>query len=175
MNSKIKYRIWQFGQSLKRSPGEIEWHWVEKILSPAEQSLFRKLPVPDQNHSLRVLDSLKSDDVEDPDLLKAALLHDLGKLKQPLRRWERVFAVLVRGIFPYSHHKWGTGDPSGIKRALVVINQHPEWGADLAEEAGSSPKTIWLIRNHESQQPAGSYSSDDLILLNKLQKVDNQN
>ncbi len=68
-----------------------------------------------------------------------------------------------------------TGDTSGIKRALVVINQHPQWGADLAEEVGSSPKTIWLIRNHEKKQPAGSYSSDDLILLNKLQKADNQN
>ncbi len=142
MNSKIKYRIWQFGQSLKRSPGEIEWNWVENILSPEEQIMFRQLPVPDQNHSLRVLDSLIAGHEEDPDLLKAALLHDLGKIKQPLRRWERVFAVLVRGIFPDNHHKWGTGDPSGIKRPLVVINQHPQWGADLAEEAGSSPKYL---------------------------------
>jgi len=67
------------------------------------------------------------------------------------------------------------GDPSGIKRALVVIKQHPDWGADFAEEAGSDPMTVWLIRYHETRLPAGSHSKDDLLFLNILKEADNQN
>jgi len=175
MISKSKYRFWQFWQSLKGSLGENEWQKVERILSPEELSLFKQLPIPDQNHSLRVLKTLEANDEGDLDLLKAALLHDLGKIKFPLRRWERVFAVLVMGIFPERHLKWGMGDPSGIKRALVVSKQHPDWGADFAEEAGSDPMTVWLIRYHETRLPAGSHSKDDLLFLNILKEADNQN
>ncbi len=175
MISRFKYRFWQFWHSLKGYPGEKEWQRVKRVLSPEELSLFQQLPTPDQNHSLRVLKTLEADHEADPDLLKAALLHDLGKIKLPLRRWERVFAVLVMAIFPVRYLKWGMGDPTGIKRALVVIKQHPRWGADLAENAGSNPMTVWLIRNHETRLPGGSHSNDDLLLLNKLKKADNQN
>ena len=175
MRLKFKYRIWQFWQSLKGSPGEIEWQSVERVLSPEELALFKQLPIPDQNHSLRVLRNLEADQESNPDLLKAAMLHDVGKIQHPLRRWERVFAVLVRGIFPERHLKWGMGNPSGIKRALVVIQQHSDWGADLADEAGSDPRTVWLIRYHETLLPGGLHSKDDLLLLSKLQKVDNRN
>ena len=99
----------------------------------------------------------------------------MGKIKLPLRRWERVFAVLAMAIFPVRYIKWGMGDPTGIKRALVVIKQHPYWGADLADDAGSDPMTVWLIRYHETRLPGGSHSNDDLLLLNKLKKADNQN
>jgi len=175
MISKVKYRSWQFWQSLKGSPGENDWQRVKRVLSPEELSLFKQLSMPDLNHSLRVLRTLEADGEGDPDLLKAALLHDLGKIKNPLRRWERVFAVLVMAIFPERHLKWGMGEPSGIKRALVVIQKHPEWGADLAEKAGCDPRTVWLIRYHETRLPAGSHSNDDLLLINKLKEADNRN
>jgi hypothetical protein len=78
-------------------------------------------------------------------------------------------------FFPERHLKWGMGDPSGIKRALVVIKQHPDWGADLAEKAGCDPRTAWLIRYHENRLPAGSHTNDDLLLINKLKEADNRN
>ena len=175
MISNINYRYWQFIQSLKSSPGENDWLKIGGILSENELALFKKLPTPDQNHSLRVLQTLELENEIDPDLIKAALLHDLGKIRYPLRRWERIFAVLVKTIFPKRYHQWGAGDPSGLKRPLVVINQHSDWGADLAQQAGSSLTTVWLIRNHESTLDSGSQNNHDLILLNKLQKADNQN
>ena len=175
MISKVTYRIWQFWQSLSASQDENEWQQVDGILSSAELILFKQLPIPDRNHSLRVLKNLAADGETDPALLKAALLHDLGKIKFPLRLWERVFAVLAMGIFPEVHLKWGEGDPTGLKRALVIIKQHPHWGADLAAEAGSDWKTVWLIRNHETRLPTGSDSNQDLLLLSKLQAADNQN
>jgi len=175
MSSTIGYRIWQFWQSLKGSPGEDGWQKIRKILSSEELSLFQQLPNPDQNHSLRVLISLEAAGEDDPDLLISALLHDLGKIKHPLKRWERVFAVLVMAIFPRSYPSWSRGNPRGLKRPLVVIAQHPQWGAELAKTAGSSARVIWLINNHENQVPGGDYSEQDLFLLRKLQKADNYN
>jgi len=175
MSSKIGYRIWQFWQSFYSSPDENDWRNIGKVLSSGELTLYQQLPVPDQTHSLRVLESLVEAGEDNPDLLKSALLHDLGKIKHPLQRWERVFAVLIMALFPIRNKKWSAGKPTGWKRPLVIIAKHPHWGADLAREAGSTARVIWLIDNHENRDPMGEYSPKDLILLRKLQKVDNQN
>ena len=174
MKSKTGYRIWQFFQSLKQPPGENDWKVVKSILSQAELDLFRELPIQDQNHSIRVLEGVRATGEDDSDLLKAALLHDLGKMRYPLRRWERVMAVLLSGLFPKNVKTWGEGEPVGFKRPLVVIRKHPMWGADLAEGAGSSPRTIWLIKHHEDGY-LDAAPSDLSKLLDILQMVDNQN
>ncbi len=86
MKREFGYRIWQFWQALKGSPPPEDWNKVQGILNQAELELFKRLPIPDQNHSLRVLNSLESAGEDDPDLLKAALLHDIGKTLHPLQR-----------------------------------------------------------------------------------------
>ena len=173
MRSNLSYRIWQFRQSLKKPPQQEEWDQIKAILSPSELALFQKLPVPDQNHSLRVLRNLEAAGEIDYDLRKAALLHDIGKTRHPLRRWERVFAVLLAGFFPKTAAAWGGKDPQGIFRPLVVIHQHPLWGADLAHKAGSSQRVIWLIRHHEAEDLRGLLDDEGLELIKKLQQADN--
>ena len=175
MKSKVSYRVWQFWQGFKRSPREGDQEVVNTVLFPEEQNLFQKLSAADQNHSLRVFRSLQIQGEDDPDLLKAALLHDLGKTRYPLRRWERVFAVLAAGLFPRRVQVWGEGKPMGLRRSLVIIKQHPLWGADLAQSAGSNPRTVWFIKNHEKIQPEGSPSDEEIFLLRKLQTADNTN
>jgi hypothetical protein len=175
MESKTLYRIWQFWKSITGTPGELDWGKIKAVLSPSELSLFQQLPSADQNHSLRVLEALEKAGEKNPHLLESALLHDIGKIIHPLRLWERVFAVLVKALFPVLYMNWGEGEPRGIKRPLVIIKQHPEWGAVLAESAGSSPTTVWLILNHEKDNPTNPQSEGDLILLEKLQAADNQN
>ena len=175
MNSKAGYRIWQFLQSLRRSPGENDWEMVKAILLPEELTLFQQLPVPDQNHSLRVLKAVQSQGESDHDYLKATLLHDIGKTRAQLRRWERILAVLVTALFPGRVKIWGEGNPTGLQRPLVVIQQHSQWGAELARMTGNSPRVVWFILNHELEDPEGSPSERDLSLLRKLQTADNNN
>ena len=175
MKPKFGYRIWQFWQSLKEPPCLDDWAKAEGILTQAELELFQKLPVPDQNHSLRVLKVLESDGEDDPDLLKAALLHDIGKILHPLRRWERVYYVILGWLLPKTAEEWGNKDPRGVYRSLVVIKQHPTWGADLAEKAGSNQQVIWLIRNHEMVDLTGLLDQGGVELLRKLQDADNLN
>lgn len=137
--------------------------------------MFTKLPVPDQNHALRVLDALLEDGESDPDLLKTALLHDIGKSLHPLKRWERVLTVLLPLVAPRLAKRWGEGEPNGIKRPLVVLAQHPEWGAEMLQNAGCGENVIWLVNNHEQPDlpPGGPPELQEA--LRKLQKVDNLN
>lgn len=175
MKSKILYRAWQFWQSLNRPPDQEEWKKAEAILTPPELELFEGLPVPDQNHSLRVLRTLEAEGETDPDLLKAALLHDIGKTLHPLRRWERIFAVLLSGTLPATAADWGARAPRGVHRPLVVVHKHPIWGAELAQKAGSSQRVIWLIRHHETEDLTGLLDRAGVELLEKLQQADNLN
>ena len=175
MSTNIRYRVWQFWQSLKRPPGPTEWRKVQGLLSSTESTLFQQLPISDQNHSLRVLETLQSAGETDVDLLKAALLHDVGKSVYPLGRWERIFAVLLGTFFPGTAGKWGEMEPRGLRRAVVVIHQHPAWGAGLLEEAGSSQRVIELVRYHEREEITGIMDQGGVELLHKLQNADNQN
>ncbi len=175
MKNKIRYRIWQFGQSFNPPPSQEKLDRIRLYLTPVETLLFIKMPVPDQNHSIRVFDSVLAAGESDDDLVKAALLHDIGKGLYPLQRWERVFAVVMGGFFPRLSQAWGKGEPNGFYRPLVIIQQHPDWGAELAREAGCSETVVWLIKNHEQIQPPASAAEEKIILLNILQIADNQN
>ncbi len=175
MKSRFGYRVWQFWQSLKKTPQQERWKNAQRILDPAELELFRSLPPSDQNHSLRVLQTLEQAGETDPDLLKAALLHDIGKTLHPLRRWERVFAVLLDGFLPHTAGAWGQKEPRGVYRPLAIIHQHPVWGAELAAKAGSNQRVVWLIRHHELDDLTGLFDQGGVELLKKLQAADNLN
>jgi hypothetical protein len=175
MKNGLTYRVWQFWQSFKPDLSQKDLDRIRLYLSPVEIVSFTKMPAPDQNHSIRVMNSVLDTGKNDEDLIKAALLHDIGKGLHRLSRWERVFAVMVGGFFPGLATTWGKGEPVGFKRPLVIIQQHPDWGSELAAGAGCSEDLVWLIRNHENYNPPASTSQRKLELLNILQTADNQN
>ena len=52
------------------------------MLAPPQFAAFRRLPAADQRHAAAVLRLLLAEGARDPDLLVAALLHDLGKVEE---------------------------------------------------------------------------------------------
>ena len=175
MINRIGYRIRQFRQSFKPALSQNDLDRLRLYLSPVEIVLFTKMPAPDQIHSISVLNSVMVTGEKDEDLIKAALLHDIGKGLHRLRRWERVFAVVIGGLFPKLDRAWGIGEPEGFRRPLVIIHQHPDWGAELAAGAGCREELVWLIQNHENYQLPESTAPRKLELLKILQSADNQN
>ena len=62
-----------------------------RYLTPDLFALYRRMRRAERQHSLRVMDALIEGGHSDPDLLAAALLHDVGKIRTafflPERCW----------------------------------------------------------------------------------------
>lgn len=179
---RILYRTRQFWQSLGPAITPEELKQARALLAPSQKVLFDRMQRSEQAHSVRVLRSLLDQGEEDPDLLVAALLHDVGKSRFPLRLWERILTVLGKVFTPRYAQRWGAmrtgeeGVPRGWRRAFVVAVRHPDWGAELAGGAGASPLTVKLIRRHQEKLSVSggrNLSLEERLLL-KLQSVDDE-
>lgn len=169
------YRLRQFWQNVAARPlTAVAQSEVSAQLTPAEMTLFQHFSNSDQWHSYRVMKTLQAANHIHPDLLTAALLHDVGKTRAPLSVWERSWVVVGQVIWPKKTAVWGQDAPLGWKRPFVVKAQHPAWGADMAAAAGSSELAVGLIRRHQDTVPETAVSEMD-HLLRHLQWADNQN
>jgi hypothetical protein len=167
--SRLAYRSRQFWNALTGTRSSVETEVLLPHLSPAQIVLFRRMQKSEQVHACRMLEHLIAGGHTDPDLLSAALLHDVGKILYPPTLFERVIVVLGKHIFGKSAARWQEGKPTGPRRPFVVAAQHPAWGADLSSQAGASPRTVQLIRRHHDP-----FSTDDPLLV-ALQEADNIN
>jgi len=181
--ARVSYRVRQFWRAARLQPSSRDKILVQTILTPAQMALFFQMQPAEQAHSLHVARALIEKGETDSDLLKAALLHDVGKICYPLKLWERAWIVLGNAYFPGLVSKWGAALQDGeaisvLRRPFVVAAQHPDWGARLALKTGVSTLTAHLIRRHQSRpktNPALSgVSSAEDRLLRLLQSVDDE-
>lgn len=170
----VMYRLRQFWQLVTARPlSPAAWQEIEGVLTPAEVALFRRYTPADQRHAYRVLRVLRAAGQDHPDLLAAALLHDVGKTRYRPRAWERVLGTVAERLFPGRIERWGAGEPRGWRRPFVIRAQHAAWGAEMAAAAGSSPLTVTLIRRHQDKAVAAD-KGETAVLLRQLQAADDQ-
>jgi hypothetical protein len=174
---RLVYRVWQFWLALRLRPAARDLERARAILGPDLYALFIRMQPGEQVHSLHMLDKLLAQGEGHPDLLVAALLHDVGKIRYKLHLWERAWIVLARVIFGSRARQWGSINVNDFSSLpfwhlpLIVAEQHPAWGGEMVAEAGGTPLTVKLIRCHadkldnERQSPEGR-------LLALLQFVD---
>ena len=171
------YRLRQFWQGITAQPlSAAEQAEIGRWLTPAERDLFSNLSLNDQQHSWRVLQMLLAAGHEQPPLLKAALLHDVGKTTVNLTLIDRSLVVLGQLFWVKKARQWGErplDQTARWQRPFVVRSQHAAWGAEMLVGAGSDPQTIDLVRRHQDK-PAGQEPDMDR-LLRLLQWADNQN
>jgi hypothetical protein len=173
-NHPLIYRVWQFWRTLWASPPAPEQLVTARnILTDSQMKLFLELQASEQNHSLRVLREIQQQGETNPDLLVAALLHDVGKIRYPLRLWERIFIVLGKKLFPERIAAWGRDKPQGWARPFVVAAQHPLWGGDLALKANTTPQAVQLILRHQDKISPPVADQLEEYLLSVLQNADN--
>lgn len=148
------YRVRQFFAAITAGePTRADCALVERFLSPAQQRLFKRMSRNDQNHALAVARRLIGKGWSDVELIQAALLHDVGKAGSGLHLGYRVAIVLLRAFWPAGLERLAASD-HGWRRPLHVHQHHPESGARLATEAGSSSRVVELIRQHQSPADA---------------------
>ncbi len=148
--ARARYRVAQFFTTFWTSFRPVDVAYAARYLDPELLRLFQRMPRAEQHHGIAVCRALEAQGHTDPDLLVAALLHDVGKIKAPPRLWERVIVVLGEHFAPQSAARWSVGEPRGLHRGFVVRRMHPEWGAALAEQAGATSRAVDLIRHHHS-------------------------
>ncbi len=170
---QARYRLNQFRRARRDAPTKEILARAQAVLSPSLFELFSKLLPFEQAHAIRVLDALTTQGMNDPDLLSAALLHDIGKIKHPLRPWERAIAVLVKKFLPIRFQKWSQGEPAGLTAGAVVAAQHAIWGALLAAGAGANEQIVWLIAHHDTD--LAELEGPNRVILSMLQDADSAN
>jgi putative nucleotidyltransferase with HDIG domain len=176
---RIQYRLRQFWHTITIKIDPFELEQAMKLLTPEQAVLFSRLQPGEQAHALAMHRKLVKEGENYPDLLVAALLHDVGKLRHPLNPLERATIVVARGLVPEMVRQWGSMPEEGWeslpgwRRPFIVAEQHAAWGADLVHQLGVSPQVEDLIRRHH--HPAGVNSDGgENILLQKLWAVDNE-
>lgn len=139
---------------------------ITALLSPAERAIFSRLSEADRRHSVELATRLWRDGHDDPLLLRAALLHDVGKAEAGIRLWHRVVVVLVNRFAPRLRG-WLTATSVGWRQPFFAIWHHPVIGADRLQQVGAPAEVIWLVRHHEcpGDHPSGqllhAYDSTD--------------
>lgn len=177
--SRVRYRMKQFWLGMGASLSAQDWVTVRNALSPAQCTLFERMPVDAQDHSLRVLAAMQTQASVTPDLAAAALLHDVGKVAALesgayLGLWLRGPMVVVEALAPGLLERLADPRPSASMRyALYVQQHHAAVGAQWACDAGSTPLTCWLIEHHQDRQLSGT--ADERSLLGRLQAADGAN
>jgi len=161
---RFAYRARQFWNAVLKPDVHIKSEAILPYLSPSQLILFRQMQPSEQAHAYHVFNHLVDAGKRDPDLLAAALLHDVGKILSPLSIFDRIMIVVGRHLFPKAAKRWGEAAPHGLQRPFVVAACHAQWGADLVEQAGASSLTIELVRGHHNPPLENPVSKGERLL-----------
>jgi hypothetical protein len=168
------YRIRQGLRAIFAFTQVVEVPLAAQFLTPELLDLFLQMRRGEQLHSLNVLREVLAQGAVPRDLAAAALLHDVGKLRYPLRTWQKTLAVLTKAIAPRLADRLGKGGTvNWWNRPFVVYQQHPSWGAALVRDAGASDMVVWLVGQH--QAASETWADHPLApLLHRLQQADSR-
>ncbi len=170
----VAYRASQTFRVLLAKPGSEDLALAEEHLPPPLRDLFHQMSPADQAHGVRVLRTLLASGDGDPNLLAAALLHDVGKSLVRLRLWERILVVIYSWFAPGRSHRWGEGQLNSWRRPLVIAVYHPAWGAEMIRQAGGSEELATLVLRHQEELTSEPAKEIDRLLY-RLQEADGLN
>jgi putative nucleotidyltransferase with HDIG domain len=143
----VKQFVWSLSFKLNKREEE----FLIKYLSNTEYNLFRGLAIAEQKHSIRVAQDVEKVcrkyieggiKIDEEQLLKAALLHDIGKIYGKLNAIEKSIMVILNKLTKGKIKRY-----SYIKKINVYYN-HAEMGANMLKQYNIDESIVYLIRNH---------------------------
>ena len=121
--------------------------WAALRLPPLEYAVYARMDPRDREHATRVARKLLElyEDAND-ELVRAALLHDCGKLLRPYVWLERIAAglshrAIAEAVLPAD---WNSRRFTALELRLL----HPQIGAALIREAGGSQRVAQIVERH---------------------------
>jgi HD domain len=122
--------------------------WAAQQLPEPELEIYKRMDPRDREHAVRVAQKLLELHPEaSSEVIRAALLHDCGKLVRPYNVFERVMVGLIAPEGPRSSQ---TSSGLQARTAMDVRNNHPQIGAKLILEAGGDSRVAELVRIHHA-------------------------
>lgn len=174
----IKNRIKQFLLSVFCSHiNSNDTEYVDKILDSYEKDIFYKLYKSEQKHSIRVSKACgsyenaivlrKYTNVDKNRLIKAGLLHDVGKSVVKINVIEKSIFVLINCIFKYFNNKKDLDYYFKNSKKAYVFSKHPYIGYKLLKNYELDEKLLLLIKNHEEK----NINDDELMILSYFDEI----
>ncbi len=160
-------RIKQFYRAVTASISPADKNWVAKHLPQEAQTLFYAMHPADQYHVLHVARTAmklwEKAPVGDRELLlRAALLHDVGRVRGDLDIFGKVWAVLLKHYLPAQAQALAQSDKGYLGHIMYVYYHHPEIGAQKLEAIGMVQEAA-IIRYHHA--PPTTNEPPELALL----------
>lgn len=159
------YRVKQFFWGLTARVPKEDISLVNNYLNEKERKLFFKLPGNEQVHSIKVAREVIYEssklEVKDISLVKAAFLHDIGKIDSGLNIFNKSVIVILNKLAPKLLLKL-------IKlKAVNTYYNHPEIAMGLLES--EDEKLKYYILNHHNYDIQGDKK------LKIIQEADSKN
>lgn len=168
-------RIRQFMMDISAPARSIDEQFLSEMLEPAEFDLIRRLRRAELLHAIAVARYVREhlppqDPMENRAIVRAALLHDIGKTVCPVNVLEKSLVVLLPRRF--------REDPRLIERwqPLAIYHHHPEYGGDIAASAHCFPPDHWLVElirhHHDRAAFARRWGGRELAIFDLFQAAD---
>lgn len=158
-------RVRQFWRAIKAKLTVEDKVFIDKYLNDEEQKLFFAMRVYDQRHVLnvaytaqRIKKQEQYKNIDDDLLIRACLLHDVGRTAEDICLMDKVINVLLGKFLPQKSKRWASM-AKGLKAnkaksfwqkrryALYIYYNHAQLGAEKLNELGLND-IAEIIRYH---------------------------
>lgn len=168
------YRVKQFYWTISSFFRKVDYKYINEYLTLEEVEFFNRLKKSEKLHCIRVskdaaeyyesiLQKERLVDVSKDMVIKLGLLHDIGKIKQPLTAIDKSIVVILNKLT-----KGELKNKSKSKKVYIYYN-HPEEGVKILKDIGYDEEFLYAVKNHHKkiQNPS--------MALKILKYADNKN
>ncbi len=142
--------------------------WAAARLPPLEFGVYIRMDVRDREHAVRVAQKLlELHPIASDVLVRAALLHDCGKLLRPYIWLERIAVGLVQRpmktpirLEGLLHRRYS---------ALEIRLLHPLIGAALIRQAGGFDRVAEIVERHHNPRV---YGDADAVIIHDVDELE---
>ncbi|MEG0006314.1 MAG: HD family phosphohydrolase [Clostridium sp.] len=136
------YRVGQFFKAIFSKLTDEDRGFINKYLLPSDRDIFNKLPTHEKKHSINVARYVMENNNVDDNIIRATLLHDVGKINSGLNPFFKGAIVIMDGISPSITKKLNF-----IKPVRVYYN-HPSIGGKIYRDRDEF--VAFIIENHHN-------------------------